>query len=390
MKLLFVSNLFPDRDEPVRGLDNATLLQELHGQHGYEIRVIALRPTLLPSPAGHRLRHLPCRPMDEVLRPFFLPTGYVPRFGSRWNDHLLARALRPSFVKTIEEFKPDLVLASWLFPDGCAVATLCEEAGLPLVLITQGSDTHQYLADPIRRRKIVTAIDASASVICRSGDLAKRLEAAGIAPEKLRVIYNGVDPAIFFPRDRSEARGALGLKEEASSLLFVGNLLPVKDPLFLLRAHAGLNIARTEAGLPPVRLRVIGEGPLEGAMRNEARILGTSVDVEFLGRRNSNEVALWMNASDVLCLASINEGFPNVLLEAMACGLPIVSTDVGGIREKIHSPERGELVPRGDLGRYVAALSTVLSAAEGLPSTAEFTWAEAGSSYDECIKEALA
>jgi teichuronic acid biosynthesis glycosyltransferase TuaC len=389
MKLLFVSNLFPDRDEPVRGLDNATLLHELRQGHGHEVRVIALRPTLLPGLVRHRRRHLHCRPGDETLRPSYLRTGYVPRLGSRWNDLLVARALRPSFEETIKEFSPDLVLAAWLFPDGCAVASLCREAELPLVLITQGSDTHQYLTNPIRRQKIVSAIESSEAVICRSGDLAGRLEAAGVAPEKLRVIYNGVDPETFFAGDRTEARQALGLQEEAPSLLFVGNLLPVKDPLFLLRAHAGLNAARAELGLSRARLRLIGQGPLEGAMRREVRRLGSSTEVEFLGRRNPHEVARWMNTSDVFCLTSINEGFPNVLLEAMACRLPIVSTDVGGIREKINAPERGRLVPRGDLEGYVEALSTVLSAAGKPPATEEFTWAEAGSSYDECLKRAL-
>ncbi len=383
--LLFVSNLFPDARSPVRGLDNATLLHGLRKQFGYEIRVIVPRSVLPPGRPLTQKILLHGRPGDETIRPTYLPTGYVPWFGSRWNDLLMARALRPSFARIVRDFKPDVVMASWLFPDGCAVAALCREAGLPLVLVTQGSDTHQYLTDPIRRRKILIALDTSEAVICRSGDLAKRLESAGAAPKKLEVIYNGIDPEVFFPQNQVSAREALGIAPSLASLLFVGNLLPVKDPLFLVRAHASLSAFRTAAGLAPTRLRFIGEGPLEGAIRREAGTLGTLGEIEFLGRRNSREVALWMNASDVLCLSSVNEGFPNVLLEAMACGLPIVSTDVGGIREKVNSPPTGRLVPPGDLEGYARALNATLGSPRPSHILEALTWEAAVTAYDRCL-----
>jgi teichuronic acid biosynthesis glycosyltransferase TuaC len=390
MKLLFVSNLFPDRREPVRGLDNATLLQTLRVGHGYRIRVLAPRPSRLAGWFGSRLLPRGCRPGDETLHPCYVAAGYVPRFGSRWNDRLMARALRGPFVEAVRDFRPDVILASWLFPDGCAVAALARQAGLPVVLITQGSDTHQYLVDPVRRRKILAAIGEAEAVICRSGDLARRLETAGVPSEKLQVIYNGVDPDVFFPRDRAEARQALGVAHGDPSLLFVGNLLPVKNPVFLLRAHAAFNDARSRAGARPSRLRLIGEGPMEPTLRQEARRLGTLDQVEFLGRRSAREVALWMSASDVFCLTSVAEGFPNVLLEAMACGLPIVSTDVGGIREKITGPENGHLVPPGDLGRYVAALGAALGSRSSGRRSEDGSWTAAGQRYAGCLEAAAA
>lgn len=385
MKLLFVSNLFPDANAPVRGLDNANLLHALRGYHGYEIRVLAPRPVLPTFPGkGREDRRVP-RPEDRVFEPEFVPTAYVPRFGSRWNVPLLTRALRIPVSTCLERFRPEAVLCSWLFPDGCAMATLCQELRIPLVLITQGSDTHQYLQNPVRRRRILSAIGRASSVICRSGDLANQLEAAGVPTGKLKVIYNGVDAGVFFPRNRRETRQDLGVDPEEPALLFVGNLLPVKDPLFLIRAHASVNTLRHASGLRRARLRLIGEGPLAEAAGCEAKRLGSSEWVEFLGRRPPGDVALWMNASNVFCLSSLNEGFPNVLLEAMACGLPIVSTDVGGIRERVNASGIGLLVPRAEPEAYVAALSSFLTATPATPGIRVESWAEATTTYHQTL-----
>ena len=358
------------------------------------MKVISPCPVWFPK-FGRGIRKLISpRGRDEILNPSFVPTGYIPRFGSRWNDHLMLKNLRPAFKKSTEEFRPDVVLASWLFPDGCAAARLCESADIPLILITQGSDTHQYLSDPIRRDKIVAAIARSEGVICRSADLAKRLEAVGAPPEKLRVIYNGVNPDVFFPQDQAEARRSLGLHTKIPSLLFVGNLLAVKNPVFLLRAHAALNERRSAADKRRVMLRLIGEGPLETALRSEAVALGTESEVEFLGRRPPREVANWMNASNVFCLTSENEGFPNVLLEAMACALPIVSTDVGGISERVSAPSIGQLVRRGNLEGYLDALETALESAktrqEPPAPRAALSWTGVAAECDRFINDVRA
>lgn len=390
MRIVFISNLFPDSAQPVRGLDNATILHELRARPGHEIEVIALRPSLTAAFRKSGRSFLPRPSKDEVLHPVFLPVPYIPRVGSRWNDRLMEQVLRPVLEKRIREFKPDLVIASWLYPDGCAVARICRDAGIPCVLITQGSDTHQYLANPIRRRKIVDAIGTSAAVICRSGDLAKRLAAAGVGEEKPRTIYNGIDPDVFFPVDQAEARRSLGLDADEVSLLFVGNLLPVKNPSFLLRAHAEVNESRVRQGKARARLRLIGEGPLRESLIQETRDLGTSGQVEFLGRRTSPEIATWMNASDVFCLTSVNEGFPNVLLEAMACGLPVVSTDVGGISERVGGNPLDRLVVPGDLAGFSRNLLEVLEAPCRNRMAVTRTWSEAAKEYDDLMREAVA
>lgn len=389
MRILFVSNLFPDEMEPVRGLDNATILHSLEAWNMHDIRVISPRPSLLPFVKGKQSRRTP-RPEDKCYSPYYPGVGYIPKFGSRWNDVLMEKGLQNSMEEASRKWQPNVVLGSWLFPDGCALSRICKRLRVPLVLITQGSDTHQYLSDPIRKRKIVKAIRNVALVICRSGDLRQQLAEAGVSREKLHVIYNGVDPNLFRPITQESARTKLGIEYENPILLFVGNLLPVKNPHFLLRSFALLNERLIRSGSKAAKLHLIGEGPLKSSLQKEAKRLSIDDDVEFLGRRASDEIALRMNASNIFCLSSKNEGFPNVLLEAMACNLPIVSTAVGGIGERVNAPAIGRLVRKDCIDAYAAALEETLTA-DQIPSSEsayDGSWRSTAREYEQLLEKA--
>ena len=156
MKLLFVSNLFPDATDPVRGLDNACLLRYLR-PHCESVRAVALRPTLSLKRLGDPSRYWHPREEDAWLSPIYVPVSYVPKFGSRWNHRLMARALSARLEALRREGAFDVILGSWLYPDGCALARLAPRLRFPFVLICQGSDAHQYLDMPVRRRLIVEA-----------------------------------------------------------------------------------------------------------------------------------------------------------------------------------------------------------------------------------------
>lgn len=389
MRVLFVSNLFPSTDEPVRGLDNATLLPHI-ADTGVEVRVLALRPTLRPWRWGVNVREWDARPADRPFSPRYVGVPYVPRAGSRWNHRLAAAALDRGWKKTCGEFTPDVALASWLFPDGCAVAKLCGK-DLPYLLICQGTDAHGYLRDPIRRKAIVEAGNQSAGVVTRSGDLGRLLSEAGVEKAKLHTVFNGVDPATFQPGEKASERRSLSLpaQDAAAIVLFVGNFLPVKNPLLLVEATS-----RLAGDLPPERsslhLVLIGSGPMEGEIKAALQSSPLS-GVTFAGRRDSAEVARFMRAADVLCLPSWNEGLPNVVLEAVACGLPVVASDVGGIGEVIDRPSRGHLVPAGQAGPLVNRLRQVLAdpVDQGATSTETpapvQTWPAAAGAYHDLL-----
>jgi glycosyltransferase involved in cell wall biosynthesis len=379
-RLLFLSNLFPTASDPYRGLDNATLLHALASH--FEIRVLSPRP-ILPW-ARHPFS---ARPGDAPLQPRWVPTAYLPKIGGPLNHLLMAASLRHSFEQTLRDFRPDVLLSSWIYPDSCAALHLAD-GRIPLTAIAQGSDIHQYLLMPARRRVILKYLPHAAAVITRSRELSRLLENAGFPPGKLHTAYNGVDMETFQPRDQAQARGESLLPADARIILFVGNFYPVKNPLLVIEA-----LARLESGVPPVILVMAGGGPLEGAARELASRLGLGARVLFAGRLPPAGIARLMNAADLLALPSENEGVPNVVLEAFATGLPVVASRVGGISEVLDQDFLGRMSPPGDLPAFVAALHHQLDAARDTAAirshAGRFSWDASASGYREILLSTL-
>ncbi len=379
MKLLFISNLFPDRSEPRRGLDNATVLHHLAAD--FEIRVLALRPSLRPGP----LQKTP-RDEDRPLNPAYLRIPYLPKIGSPLNHRLAAWALRGPLARLRKEFAFDVALASWIYPDCCAVSMLAQEFDFPFVAIAQGSDVHQYLRMPSRRRIITRWLPGASSVITRSAELSRLLGAAGLPAGLAQPVYNGIDFARFQPADRAAARQELKLPPNAPLLLFVGNLLPIKNPQLLVRAHA---VLCTDPRFAECRLVLLGDGPLAVEIRALADAQPSGKHVILAGPQPPAVVARYMQAANALCLPSHNEGVPNVILEAFACGLPVVASRVGGIPE-IHVGEfLGDLPPPNDLAAWRGALQSILEQPRDPMEIARhaqnFTWEKTAVAYRDLL-----
>ncbi len=382
MKVLFVSNLFPDQHEPYRGLDNATVLHRLTPE--CEIRVLALRPSL---PFKRRVSQP--RSGDEALNPSYLPVPYVPKIGGPVNHLLAARALREPLREMRRKFAFDVVLGSWIYPDCCALSLLAEELQFPFVAIAQGSDVHQYLRMPVRRRIISQCLPRARHVITRSGELARLLGDAGIDLDKAGPVYNGIDFERFSPGSAEETRKALGLPVHVPVILFVGNFLPIKNPLHLVEAHAEICRDQQLAG---AILVMVGGGPLEAEIRRKADALGFGKQVILAGRHDAANVARYMQAADLLCLPSQNEGVPNVILEAFACGLPVVASRVGGIPEVHSGDTMGRLFEAGNHAELCAALRDVLLTPPDRQAihrhALQFSWDRAAASYLEILRRA--
>lgn len=382
MNLLVATNLFPDLNEPWRGLDNATLVHALQQlDPGLNIRVLAFRPSLRYF--GGASSRLQARAEDAGLPVDYFWTPYVPRLGGM-NHRLFAHAFARARKMLPREFSPQAVLVPWLFPDACGVSLEAAAWGVPVVAVAQGSDVHQYLDMPARRRAILAMTRRVKAVVTRSQDLAHRLIAHGADAGKVHAIYNGVDVHTFKPASRSAARIAFNLSPNERVLLFVGNFLPVKGLDLLLAAFARV----VSASPQPVRLALIGGGPLEGALRAQAAELAITEQVSFLGRQGVPQVALWMQAADAVCLTSYNEGVPNVVLESMASGRAPVCMDVGGIAEVVE-PLLGRrfLVQQRDAAAYASAL---LEALENPPDETVLQQATANFSWENCAQKYLA
>ena len=319
MRLLFVSNLFPNAAEPVRGIFNAQQVAALSKL--CEVTVIAPTSQIMLDETRAGVR---------VIHPRFF---HVPVLSRPFNGWLFARAVEP----VIRRERFDMVLASWAYPDAYGVMLVAEKLKFPFATTVLGSDVNSFFENPTRKQQILRALRASRAVFAKSKALQSRLATEGIESV---IDYNGIDHEKFRPRDRTEACRQLGLDPERRRILYVGNLLPVKGPAVL--AHAAEQ-------LQDIDVIFVGSGP-------EKITAGQCV-----GARPHEEIPSWMNASDVLCLPSLNEGLPNVALEAMACGLPVVASRVGGVPEIVQEGVNGFLVPPSDPNALAEALRRALA-----------------------------
>jgi teichuronic acid biosynthesis glycosyltransferase TuaC len=318
MKLLFVSNLFPNGAEPTRGIHNAQQVAALSKR--CEIKVISPMHQPVPDETWQGI---------AVTHPRFV---HVPLLSRPWNGWLFARAVEP----VIRRECPEMVLVNWAYPDAYGVMLVANKLKLPFATTVQGSDVNVFFRNATRKRQVLRALRASRAVFCRSEALRERLAAESVAA---KTVYNGVDRDRFRPIDRTEVCCKLGLDPKRRRILYVGNLLPVKGPKVLQDAADQLQ---------DVDVIFIGTG-------DERITVGRR-----LGARPHEEIPQWMNACDVLCLPSLSEGLPNVALEAMACGIPVVASRVGGVPEVVRDGVNGFLVPPSNPGALADALRRAL------------------------------
>jgi glycosyltransferase involved in cell wall biosynthesis len=254
-------------------------------------------------------------------------------------------------------FAPDVILATWAYPDLHAAVRVGRRRRLPVVGKVHGSDLNLLPAIGLEGQ-VRAALAAADRVVAVGEALRCRAIALGTLPERTVVVPNGIDVERFAPRDRCAARAALDLPLEGELLLYVGRLTPEKGPDLLLDAFAGL-VARR----PAAQLAIVGSGVLEPALRRRVGALGIGHRCRFVGQRSRADVARWLNAATLLVLPSRAEGVPNVLLEAVASGTPVVATRVGGVAEALEEDAAGLLVPPGDPPALAHAIGAALDRA---------------------------
>lgn len=282
------------------------------------------------------------------------PSGRLTALGSI----TLMPSLTMTLLQVKRSFDFEIVHAHSVTPDGFAGVIGGRLVGVPVVVSARGSDIHSY---PFRNRltKFTArfAITRCDHLVCVSSALARQAHDLVSSHAATTVIYNGVDTDRFAPLGlKAEFRRQLGLPESNVVLLSVGALASEKGIPELIEAFNVLSINR-----PGARLVVIGDGPLRAEIEELAVRLGCHERVALPGAVTDKEVAGYMQAADVLVHPSHAEGLPNVVLEAMACGLPVVASNVGGIPEVVVPDETGLLVPPQDAPALVRALEELLA-----------------------------
>jgi glycosyltransferase involved in cell wall biosynthesis len=216
-----------------------------------------------------------------------------------------------------------------------------------------GSDINR-IPDRISAFLTRKALREASFVLTVSEHLRDQAVRLGASTERTRAIRNGCDTSVFRLADRAAARAGLGLKAESEIVVFVGWIAPTKGLRELVDAVTRLRVSH-----PSLQLFCIGEGALQAELEARAIDAGLEDRIRFLGRRGSQEVAAWLAAANVFCLPSYAEGCPNSVIEALACGRPVVATNVGGIPELVNS-ESGILVAPQDSEALAGALGEAL------------------------------
>jgi glycosyltransferase involved in cell wall biosynthesis len=230
-----------------------------------------------------------------------------------------------------------VVLGTWAYPDGFAAIVLAELLGVPAVVKLHGSDMNVVARLPGPRQRLCWALPRAARVVAVSRPLARAAEELGVPEARIDVVPNGVDTTQFRPADRSSARRELGLDADRPLVLYVGRVEREKGVFDLARAFE-LLAARN----PAPRLAIVGDGSALAECRR--RLAPLADRVTFAGARDHAQIPTWLAACDLFVLPSWNEGMPNVVVEAVACGRKVVATNVGANPDILHSPLLGETV----------------------------------------------
>jgi len=291
-----------------------------------------------PKALRYRRADLNFSPKDVRVR--YLDYPGIPVLTRPINSILCCSAIKSH----IESLEPDLILAYWTHPTGNAAIEIGRELDIPVIIGALGSDL--LLAKGVGRYLATRAVTKADYVLTVSEGLRRTAITFGAPAGRVKTIPNGCDRSIFYLRDRSVSRAKLGINPGVRLVLFIGWLTPSKGVPELVNAFAHVRREVADA-----ELVCIGEGPLKQSLSSTAR----ADHVRALGYKTSDEIAGWLGACDLLCLPSRSEGCPNVVVEALSSGRPVIGTQVGGIPELVDE-RSGILVPPRDAARLASAI----------------------------------
>jgi len=359
--LVVFSSLFPSAQEPLAGV----FIRERM------FRVARVLPVTVVSPqpwfplqgvlrrwrAGYRPAKAVRESMDgiDVLRPRFLA---MPGLLRRWDGFFMALAAFSSVRRLAKQGRASIIDAHFAYPDGYAASLLGQWLRLPVTITMRGTEP-RHAAEPALRARIVAGLQRADRVFAVSASLRNLAVTLGMPEARTVVIGNGVDLRNFTAIPRAEARRRLGLEADAQVMISVGALVERKG------FHRVIEIlpALLER-FPRLHYLVIGgpspEGDIGERLRAQAAALGLDQRVRLLGPVQPADLHVPLSAADVFVLATSNEGWANVFLEAMACGLPVVTTRVGGNAEVVSDDALGIVVPFGDTEALRTAIAKAL------------------------------
>ena len=376
---LAIATLYPNPVNPRFGTFVARSLEALAKRGDWRVTVV--NPIGLPPLALGRYRELAnLPPLAEeggitIHRPRFT---LVPKVGARLNPQAIARAALPLIRQIHADTPIDVIDAEFFYPDGPAAATIGSKLGIPVSIKARGSDINLWGAKDYGKAQILEAAQSASGLLAVSEALADEMAELGIDREKITIHYTGLDRDRFRPLNNVGLRPTLAkqldfdLPKEAPLFVSVGALINRKGQDLVLQAMAQI---------PDSRLILVGKGEDEARLRGIAAELELTQRVHFAGSLDHDVMPVILSAADIMVLPTESEGLANAWVEALACGTPCITSNVGGAPELFTTAEAGRLVPR-DVDRIAKAMRDILadppSAQAVTAAVNQFSWANNG------------
>lgn len=351
MRVLTFTNLYPGALQPRHGVFIEHRLKQLLATGRVSIRVVAPSPWvpgMMSRWAGHRavLARLPAYESYrgvEVWRPRFFA---IPRLSGWLNPLSMALAAWPTVRRLQRKEDFDIIDAHFVYPDGAAAVLLAGWLGKPVTVTARGTDINEFPDYRVPGAWIRWVLRRADALVGVSQALCDRMLALGATADRLSTLRNGVDLELFSPQLNQP------LDFDNPTWLSVGHLIPQKG-------HDSAIAALKQ--LPGARLIIIGDGPDKPRLQQLAAQLGVDKRLQWTGTLRQTELARYYARADVTVLASQREGMPNVLLESLASGTPVIASDVGGCAEIVTSPKAGMLMREDGAAGVVEAFERLVA-----------------------------
>jgi glycosyltransferase involved in cell wall biosynthesis len=385
MKLLALSNLFPRPWDKTRATYNQKIFSEISRRCDLTLLVPVPWTEIFKFPR----QYFRARRDSTEIWPFvhYFPYLYIPRLSQGLNAYFLLFSVL-LFCPIIVAFRQwDAVLGSWIYPDSIVAVMLGRLRKKATLAVALGTDINDLANRGMQRHQIQQYLEKCSSVLTVSNDLARKVAALGVEAAKIHTIYNGIDGDSFKPQDKLVAKQKLGFQDDCKIILFVGNLIKEKGCFELIQSFSDL--VRTNE---QYKLVLIGGGPIRAELEVLVTKLHLSSSVTFVGKVLHDALPDWFGSADIFCLPSYREGIPNVVMEALASGVPVVATSVGGIPEIVDS-DCGVLVDAHSVTDLTAGLQKAIERKWNSEAIAtrvkQYTWSATGDAYIHQIQQAI-
>jgi glycosyltransferase involved in cell wall biosynthesis len=386
-KMLFLTDQYPNSRDPERGIFTKSLVNSL--KKYMDIVVVSPLPwfpkglAVGPFERYKKYSGVPWMSAEDGVVSYYPKYTMIPKMGI-FQPTFMFLSILSFIIKLHAKEKFDIINGHFVYPNGIVATWLGKILNIPVMISARGCDINLYTNFAFRKRMIISAIASASLIVAVSQQLKRKMIDLSQKKSRIEYIPNGVDSDVFSPRDRDGAKCRAGVNINTKVILYVGRLSDEKGLEILIKASGIMTGISGD-----FKVLVVGDGDRRQEYERLIQSLGLEEKVVLLGGRPHSDLPNWYALADVLCLPSLREGMPNVVLESLACGRPVVASNVGAVPDLIDGTN-GYLVSPGVPGDLAEKLALALSVQwdEGRirNSVSLYSWDHSASMYRDCLK----